>query len=127
MRKTGFARRAFALAPQLVYARCKQSMLEGELPAALDDDFAHAFARTHVRERLGWMCVDYERTLPGLPETYWKLRCPVELIWAEHDHHFAVEHAERLAAIVPQARVHVIRGAKHWAMLERPAELAVYL
>ncbi|MDQ3338204.1 MAG: alpha/beta fold hydrolase [Myxococcota bacterium] len=125
MRKTGFARAAFGRVPKLVYARCKQSMLEHELPAAIDDDFSAAFARTHVRERLGWMCVDYERTLPDLPETYWKLRCPVQLLWAEDDHHFAVEHAERLAAIVPTARVHVIPGAKHWMMFERAAECAV--
>jgi pimeloyl-ACP methyl ester carboxylesterase/uncharacterized protein (DUF362 family) len=127
MRRAGLARRAFALAPKLVYRRCKQSMLDGDLPRALDDDFANAFARTSVRVRLGAMCEDYERTLAALPETYWKLRCPVQLLWAEHDHHFAIEHAERLAAIVPTARVTVIAGAKHWMMLERAAELAVHL
>jgi pimeloyl-ACP methyl ester carboxylesterase len=127
MRRTGFARRAFALAPRIVYARCKQSMLEDALPAAIDDDFATAFARTHVRERLGWMCVDYERTLSGLPESYWKIRCPVQLLWAEHDHHFDVDHAHRLAALLPDTRVHVIPGAKHWMMFERAPELAVHL
>jgi pimeloyl-ACP methyl ester carboxylesterase/uncharacterized protein (DUF362 family) len=127
MRRTGLARQAFARAPKLVYARCKQSMLEGELPRAIDDDFATAFAYAHVRERLGWMCVDYERTLAGLPETYWKLRCPVQLLWAEHDHHFGVEQAERFCAIVPTARLQILPGAKHWMMFERAAELAVHV
>ncbi len=103
------------------------SCADGELSSAIDDDFASAFARASVRERLGRMCDDYERTLPGLPEAYWKLRCPVQLLWAEHDYHFAVEHAQRLAAIVPTARIHVIAGAKHWMMFERAAELAGYL
>lgn len=124
MRRTRLARRAFAHAGRLIYARCKQSMLERRLARTLDDDFATAFDLAHVRERLGWMCVDYERTLAALPETYWKLRQPVTLLWAERDHHFAVEHAERFCAIVPQARLHVVPGAKHWMMLERAAELA---
>lgn len=127
MRRAGLARRAFMRAPKLVYARCKQSMLAHDLPRAIDDDFATAFARPHVRERLGWMCVDYERTLGGLPETYWKLRCPVQLLWAEHDGHFGIDHAERFCALVPTARLRVIPGAKHWMMFERAPELAVHL
>jgi pimeloyl-ACP methyl ester carboxylesterase/uncharacterized protein (DUF362 family) len=127
MRRRDLAGTAFDLAPSLVYARCKRSMLDGALPRAIDVDFATAFTRPHVRERLGRMCADYERTLPRLPQTYWKVRCPVQLLWAERDHHFGAEHAERLAAIVPTARVAVIAKARHWMMIERAAELAVYL
>jgi pimeloyl-ACP methyl ester carboxylesterase/uncharacterized protein (DUF362 family) len=127
MRRARVARQAFAYAPKPIYARCKRTMLEGELPSAIDDDFVNAFTRPHVRERLGWMCVDYERTLAGLPEIYWKLRCRVQLLWAEHDHHFDVEHAERFCALVPTARLQVIPGAKHWMMFERATELAGHL
>jgi pimeloyl-ACP methyl ester carboxylesterase len=127
MRRANLAGAAFSLAPKVVYRRSKQSMLDGGLPAAIDRDFWTAFAKKSVRDRLARMCIDYERALPDLPSIYWKLRCPVHLIWAEHDRHFAVEHAERLCAIVPTAKLDVIAGAKHWMALERPGELAVYL
>ena len=125
MRRANLAGLAFALAPGVVYARCKASMLEGDLPRAIDADFAVAFARTTVRERLARMCEDYERALPSLPSLYWKIRCPVQLVWAERDHHFSIDHAKRLLAIVPTARLDVIAGARHWMMLERARELAV--
>jgi pimeloyl-ACP methyl ester carboxylesterase len=127
MRRGNLASAAFSLAPKLVYARSKQAMLEGPLPHAIDHDFATAFAKPGVRERLAQMCADYERALPALPSIYWKLRCPVRLLWAERDHFFDVEHAERLCAIVPAAKLHVIPGAKHWMMFERAAELAVHV
>jgi pimeloyl-ACP methyl ester carboxylesterase len=126
MRRAGLASAAFSLAPGIVYARCKQSFLPpGEtLAPALDADFAGAFHRPQVRARLARMCDDYERALPGLPSTYWKIRRPVRLLWAEHSGHFPPSHAERMCALLPEARSVVVPGARHWMALSRPDEVA---
>lgn len=51
---------------------------------------------------------------------------PVALVVGEHDPKFRAE-AERMAARLPHARVHVVASAGHDVGLERPAELAALL
>jgi 2-hydroxy-6-oxonona-2,4-dienedioate hydrolase len=126
MRRAGLASAAFSLAPSVVYARCKQSFfpLGESLTPSIDADFARAFGRPEVRARLARMCEDYEHALPSLPRAYWKIRRPVRLLWAEDDGHFPPSHAERLCAILPEARSIVLRDARHWMALSRAEEVA---
>ena len=129
MRQPGLAAAAFKLAHPIVYTRSVASFLpDGDrLPAAIDADFRRAFDRAEVRDQLVRMCADYERALPALPDRYWQVRCPVHVVWAEHDHHFSPEHADRLCAILPAARRTIVPGARHWMALSRAPLLAELL
>ncbi|MCC7540094.1 MAG: alpha/beta fold hydrolase [Deltaproteobacteria bacterium] len=129
MRRAGLADAAFRFAPGLVYARCKQSFLRDPsvLPEELDADFAAAFHQRSVRDRLAKMCAGYERALPSLPDRYWTLRRPVRLLWAEHDGHFPPAQAERLCALLPEARLVVVPGARHWMALSHAPEVAAHI
>jgi pimeloyl-ACP methyl ester carboxylesterase len=49
---------------------------------------------------------------------------PVLLAWGDQDKLFPLDHARRLEADFPDARLHVIEGASTYVMLDRPAELA---
>ncbi len=129
MRRANLAGAAFSLAPRVVYAQCKRTFLSpGEaLSPALDRDFSSAFFRPSVRARLARMCEDYERALPGLPSIYWHVERPVRLLWAEKSGHFPPAHGERLCAIVKDARMEVVPGARHWMALSRADEVAARL
>ena len=52
---------------------------------------------------------------------------PVLLAWGDADTLFPLDHARRLEADFPDARLEVIAGAKTYVMLDRPAELAAAL
>jgi pimeloyl-ACP methyl ester carboxylesterase/uncharacterized protein (DUF362 family) len=126
MRRANLAGTAFSLAPDIVYHQCKRTFLpSGEtLAPELDADFGDAFRRPHVRARLARMCEDYERAFDWLPGRYWQIRRPVRLLWAEHSGHFPPSHADRMCAILPEARRVVIPGAKHWMAISRADEVA---
>lgn len=49
---------------------------------------------------------------------------PVLLAWGDQDPLFPLDHARRLEADLPDARLRVIAGASTFVMLDRPAELA---
>jgi pimeloyl-ACP methyl ester carboxylesterase len=49
---------------------------------------------------------------------------PALLAWAADDAFFPVEHAHRLAAILPQARVEVIERSRTFSMIDQPERLA---
>lgn len=49
---------------------------------------------------------------------------PSLLAWAADDKFFPAEHARRLAAILPDARVEVIADSRTWVMLDQPARTA---
>ena len=49
---------------------------------------------------------------------------PTLLAWAGDDAFFPVEHARRLAAILPDAQVEVIPGSRTWVMLDQPERTA---
>ena len=45
---------------------------------------------------------------------------PALLAWAADDKFFPVEHARRLAAILPRARLELIPGSRTWVMRDQP-------
>ena len=62
-------------------------------------------------------------TLPSLWDRLGELTTPVELIVGERDARFRAT-AERMAAALPDARLHVVPGAGHAVHLEDPAAVA---
>jgi pimeloyl-ACP methyl ester carboxylesterase len=49
---------------------------------------------------------------------------PVLLAWAADDRFFPLAHARRLAGIVPDARLELIRGSRTWVMRDQPQRTA---
>jgi pimeloyl-ACP methyl ester carboxylesterase len=49
---------------------------------------------------------------------------PALLAWAADDRFFPAEHARRLAAILPHARLELIPGSRTWVMRDQPERTA---
>jgi pimeloyl-ACP methyl ester carboxylesterase len=49
---------------------------------------------------------------------------PVLLAWAADDKFFPLEHARRLAGILPDARLELIQGSRTWVMRDQPEHTA---
>jgi pimeloyl-ACP methyl ester carboxylesterase len=49
---------------------------------------------------------------------------PVLLAWAADDKFFPLEHAKRLAGILPDARLELIPGSRTWVMRDQPQRTA---
>ena len=49
---------------------------------------------------------------------------PALLAWAEDDELFPAEHARRLAAILPDARVELVPASRTWVMRDQPERTA---
>lgn len=49
---------------------------------------------------------------------------PVLLAWAADDKFFPLEHAQRLAAIVPDARLELVEASRTWVMRDQPQRTA---
>jgi pimeloyl-ACP methyl ester carboxylesterase len=49
---------------------------------------------------------------------------PVLLIWAADDKFFPLEHARRLAGIIPNARLELVERSRTWVMLDQPEQTA---
>lgn len=49
---------------------------------------------------------------------------PALLAWAVDDKHFPLEHARRLAGILPDARLELIQGSRTWVMRDQPQRTA---
>jgi pimeloyl-ACP methyl ester carboxylesterase len=75
---------------------------------------------------------DVRKLLRGLDPTYTldaaaKLASwdrPALIAWSEKDKFFPTEHAERLAKVIPNARLEWIEGARTFSMEDRPERLA---
>lgn len=63
---------------------------------------------------------------PILLDNLMQLKCPVQILWGEHDRaaYPSVEARCRLCRdALPSARLQVISGAGHWAQFEKPEEV----
>jgi pimeloyl-ACP methyl ester carboxylesterase len=49
---------------------------------------------------------------------------PVLLAWAADDRHFPLDHARRLAGILPNARLELIEASRTWVMRDQPERTA---
>jgi pimeloyl-ACP methyl ester carboxylesterase len=52
---------------------------------------------------------------------------PVLLAWAADDKHFPLDHARRLAGILPDARLELIEGSRTWVMRDQPEHTALLI
>src|SRR5439155_18129277 len=52
-----------------------------------------------------------------LTEAARAVRCPVALVYGDADRETPPELGERFAALMPQARLYVLRGFDHWSVL----------
>jgi len=128
--------RARALTPMLSMLKFRRPrslptafgwLTHGEPPHELIDQWVTAyFADRGVRR-------DLRRLTAGLPDDELMNQVagelagfakPALLAWAADDKFFPVEHARRLAAILPDARVELIPRSRTWVMLDQPERTA---
>jgi pimeloyl-ACP methyl ester carboxylesterase len=102
-------------------------LTHGDLPHDLIDEWVGAyFADKGVRRDLRRLTTalgddDFMNQIATELATFTK---PALLAWAADDRFFPVEHARRLAAILPNAQLEVIADSRTWVMLDQPERTA---
>ena len=102
-------------------------LTHGDLPHDLIDEWVGAyFADKGVRRDLRRLTAtlgndDFMNQIATELAAFTK---PALLAWAADDRFFPVEHARRLAAILPGAQLEVIAGSRTWVMLDQPERTA---
>jgi len=102
-------------------------LTHGELPHDLIDQWVAAyFADRGVRSDLQRLTAalgddDFMNQIATELATFTR---PALLAWAADDKFFPAEHAGRLAAILPDARVELIPGSRTWVMRDQPERTA---
>nr|ART41025.1 L748 [uncultured bacterium] len=65
---------------------------------------------------------------PNINQFYWqeedicKIACPTLVLWTDKNPIHGEDAADRLEAIIPGAKKHIMRGCAHWPQWERPEE-----
>jgi pimeloyl-ACP methyl ester carboxylesterase len=126
LRKFGWNRVLLERLPRVVYFRAMRTFLPrgSRLSPELRGDLWESFKRPEVRRFVVRMCAGYQGTLPRLKQLYPAIRTPSLILWAEHDKHFPVVHARKLAEMVPGAKFEQIPGAGHWMALHLAEEVS---
>jgi len=102
-------------------------LTHGDLPHDLIDEWVGAyFADKGVRRDLRRLTAalgddDFMNQIATELAAFTK---PALLAWAADDRFFPVEHARRLAAILPNAQVEMITDSRTWVMLDQPERTA---
>src|SRR5690349_17942073 len=102
-------------------------LTHGDLPHDLIDQWIAAyFADKGVRRDLRRLTAalgddDFMNQIAAELAAFTK---PALLAWAADDKFFPAEHARRLAAILPDARVELIADSRTWVMLDQPERTA---
>ncbi len=102
-------------------------LTHGDLPHDLIDQWVAAyFADKGVRRDLQRLTAalgddDFMNQIATELAAFTK---PALLAWAADDKFFPAEHARRLAAILPHARVELIPDSRTWVMLDQPERTA---
>lgn len=102
-------------------------LTHGDLPHDLIDQWVAAyFADKGVRRDLRRLTMalgddDFMNQIAAELAGFTK---PALLAWAADDRFFPAEHARRLAAILPDARVELIPGSRTWIMRDQPGRTA---
>jgi pimeloyl-ACP methyl ester carboxylesterase len=130
------AARARTLTPLLALLKARPArslptaygwLTHGDLPHDLIDQWIAAyFADQGVRRDLRRLTAalgddDFMNQIATELATFTR---PALLAWAADDKFFPVEHARRLAAILPDARVEVVPGSRTWIMRDQPERTA---
>ncbi|HEX9527845.1 MAG TPA: alpha/beta hydrolase [Streptosporangiaceae bacterium] len=102
-------------------------LTHGDLPHDLIDQWVAAyFADKGVRRDLRRLTAalgddDFMNQIAAELAAFTK---PALLAWAADDKFFPAEHARRLAAILPNARVELVPDSRTWVMLDQPERTA---
>jgi pimeloyl-ACP methyl ester carboxylesterase len=102
-------------------------LTHGDLPHGLIDEWVGAyFVNKGVRRDLRRLTAtlgddDFMNQIATELAAFTK---PALLAWAADDRFFPVEHARRLAAILPSAQLEMIAGSRTWVMLDQPERTA---
>ncbi|MBO0773285.1 MAG: alpha/beta fold hydrolase [Actinobacteria bacterium] len=102
-------------------------LTHGELPHDLIDGWVGAyFADRGVRRDLRRLtaALGDDDFMHQVAAELGSFTGPALLAWAADDKFFPVEHARRLAAILPEARVELIEDSRTWVMLDQPDRTA---
>jgi pimeloyl-ACP methyl ester carboxylesterase len=126
LRKFGWNRVLLERMPRAVFFRAVRTFLPRgyKLSEELRSDLWESFQRPEVRKFVVRMCAGYQGTLPHLKQVYPTIRASSLFLWAEHDKHFPVAHARKLAEMVPGARFEEIVGVGHWMALNLAEEVS---
>lgn len=126
LRKFGWNRVLLERLPRAVFFRALRTFLPrgDKLSAELRRDLWESFERPEVRKFVVRMCAGYQGTLPRLKQIYPAIGTPSLFLWAEHDKHFPIAHARKLAEMVPGAKLEEIPRAGHWMALNLAEEVS---
>lgn len=126
LRKFGWNRVLLERLPRAVFYRAIRTFLPRgyKLSAELRRDLWGSFERPEVRKFVVRMCAGYQGTLPRLKQIYPAIGTPSLFLWAEHDKHFPITHARKLAAMVSGAKLEEIPRAGHWMALNLAEEVS---
>ena len=80
--------------------------------------------RRDVRKLLGGLDPTYTLDAAGKLASWDR---PALIAWSEKDRFFPIEHAERLAKVIPNARLEWIAGARTFAMEDEPERVAAVI
>jgi len=112
-------------------ARCLPTaygwLTHGDLPQDLIDQWVAAyFADKGVRRDLRRLtaALGDDEFMTQIAAELAAFTQPTLLAWAADDKFFPVEHARRLAAILPDAHLEVIAGSRTWVMRDQPQHTA---
>lgn len=107
--------------PRVTVARCVATFLPRATPLSpvIYEDLASSFTRASARTTAR-VCDAAEAWLTRGLGRFAALTMPLTLLWGDAEAHFPRAHAERLAAVVPQAQVIDIRGGFHWLAWQDP-------
>lgn len=95
-----------------------QGLISRVMPLAMASEMQH---RAPVNRRLFADMMQPEEPVPGLLE---RVRAPAQVLWGEQDQVVDVSCAHHYGALLPNARVRVLRGVGHLPMLEAPLRSA---
>ena len=98
------------------------SLLDGEF----DEFFLQPLhtSRPHLDAAIRLLRSFDESYVRELPAVHRSIEVPVQLIWGEQDPFFPLDRARSMVGTFPDARLHVVEGARLFSHEERPAEVA---
>jgi pimeloyl-ACP methyl ester carboxylesterase len=124
------SRLSFRIALQAMRLRGVRERAFGGLAHADIDDLARlwvhpALANPAVAEDLRQLTLSCRTEVTtGVAARLPEFDKPTLIAWSADDVFFAIGDGERLAATIPHARLEVIKGARTFSMVDRPARLA---
>lgn len=128
MRRLGLNQVILRWAPRVVFMRALRTFLtDASLPSDLRADLWRGFSRRETLDHLRRMCAGYQAALPRVTRALPTISAKTLIVWADDDPHFPPAQGEAVAAAVSNGQLHVLAGAPHWFMWERPDDFAAAL